>query len=175
MSVALSPMNTMEHEVAFAYGGLQVVDEHGRIIGGGMKPPFDFEQMSYECWAGPQVCWRNDQAFRNAVDWDLMRRRASEYRSAFDYWLWLYFMSMGYHGIFVPEMLTVYTQRRDSIENSNKWANNWETYAAISEWFPHNFSSHLKHAREFEDFQNLPDKDEWVQLHQAGKKWRTKS
>lgn len=161
--------------VAFSYAGLQVVDEFGRIMGGGLKPEFDFERMSHECWAGPQVCWRNDEEFRNKVDWDLMHERARSYTSAFDYWLWLYFMSMGYHGHVIQKVLTIYTQRQDSVENSNKWANNWETYAAISEWFPHNFSSHLKHAKEFQDFNNLPDKASWIETHQKGKKWREKS
>jgi len=175
MAVATSPMNAgLDKEVAFGYGGLQVVDAFGRVKGGGLKPQFDFDRMSYECWAGPQVCWRNDEAFRSKVDWDLMAQRAAEYRSAFDYWLWLYFMSLGYQGLSVPEVLTVYTQREDSIENSNKGANNWETYAAISEWFGHNFSSHLKHAKEFSDFTDLPNKDEWVSVQQAGKKWKRK-
>lgn len=162
MAVATSAIQTAKQEVAFGYGGIVVVNEAGQQVGAGQRPPFDFEQMSYECHAGPQVCWRNDQTFRESVDWTLMRKRASEYRSAFDYWLWLYFMSLGYAGLAVPEILTVYTQRADSIENSNKWANNWETYAAISEFFPYHFSGKLKHAPEFGDFDNLPPKDEWV-------------
>lgn len=159
--------------VAFAYAGMEVVTEKGQVVGRGTKPPFDFELMSRECWAGPQVCWRNDPAFRGQVDWDLMLTRAKQYRSAFDYWLWLYFMSLGYHGFVIPKILTTYTQRNDSVENSNKWLNNWETYAAISEFFGHNFDGHLKHAREFRDFASLPPRDEWVTCMQSGKKWKS--
>jgi glycosyltransferase involved in cell wall biosynthesis len=161
------------HKIGFGYAGLQVVDEFGRVLGGGTKPPFDFELMSRECWAGPQVCWRNDDHFKRSLDWDLMFKRSEQYRSAFDYWLWLYFMSLGYYAYVVPQVLTVYTQRPGSIENSNKWANNYETYAAISEFFGHNFKGHLKHAREFEDFAKLPPREEWIATMQAGKKWHS--
>jgi len=172
MKVATGGMQTSKHEVAFGYGGIVVINEQGKQIGAGQRPPFDFQQMSYECHAGPQVCWRNDTKFREAVDWTLMHKRAIQYTSAFDYWIWLYFMSMGYHGLAIPDIITVYTQRADSVENSNKWANNWETYAAISEFFPHHFNGKLKHAPEFSYFKNLPPKDEWVACMHRGKKWR---
>jgi len=146
----------------FAYTGIAVVDENGQWKNGGLKPPFDYDVFSRECWAGPQVTWCNWDQFRDMVDWDLMARRAKEYRSAFDYWLWLYFMSLGYHGHSIQEILTVYTQRPDSIENSNKWQNNWETYSAISEFFPENFDTHLTHAAEFAIFDDRPDKAEWI-------------
>jgi glycosyltransferase involved in cell wall biosynthesis len=174
MAVGTSKMQVANNEIAFGYAGIQVIDPQRRVLGQGIRPLFDFEKMTYECGAGPQVCWRNDEEFRGKVDWDLMATRASEYRSAFDYWLWLYFMSLGYHGLSVQEMLTVYTQRPDSIENSNKHANNWETYASISEFFPHHMSGQLKHAREFGDFTQLPPREEWVSAMQAGKKWRGK-
>lgn len=172
MAVVTSPIQTAKDPVAFGYGGIIVVDESGQQRGVGQRPPFSFEQMSYECHAGPQVCWRNDENFRQAVDWTLMRKRASEYRSAYDFWMWLYFMSLGYHGLAVSEILTVYTQRADSIENSNKWANNWETFAAVSEFFPHHFSSKLKHAKEFGDFKQLPPRAEWIDVMERGKKWK---
>lgn len=171
MKIATGPLQ-VGSKIGFSYGGMTVVDEQGKILGRGLKPKFDFEVMSYECWAGPQVVWRNDSEFVSDLDWDLMQERAVSYRSAFDYWLWLYFMSKGYHGYSIDRLLTVYTQRADSIENSNKNANNWETYAAISEFFGHNFMGHLKHAREFQDFNDLPPKDEWVARMQAGKKWK---
>lgn len=171
MTLAVGPMN-MGSRIGFGYGGMTVINEQGQIQGRGLKPAFDFEVMSRECWAGPQVFWRNDQAFKDSLDWNLIDQRAAEYKSAFDYWLWLYFMSCGYHGYVIPEFLTIYTQRPDSIENSNKWANNWETYAAISEFFSHNFDTHLKHAREFRDFSALPPKDEWIETMRAGKKWK---
>ncbi|MCV0439770.1 MAG: glycosyltransferase [Hydrogenophaga sp.] len=172
MKVATGPMH-IGSKIAFCYGGLTVINEQRQIQGRGLKPPFDFELMSRECWAGPQVAWRNDKDFLKDLDWNLMDERAASHQSAFDYWLWLYFMSKGYHGHVIEELITVYTQRPDSIENRNKWANNWETYASISEFFGHNFDGHLKHAREFRDFGSLPPKEEWVATMQAGKKWRT--
>jgi hypothetical protein len=161
------------HKVGFGYAGIQVIKDSGELVGGGLKPAFDFEIMSRECWAGPQVCWRNDEAFKKNLDWDLMFKRSEEYRSAFDYWLWLYFMSLGYHGFVIPQILTIYTQRAGSIENSNKALNNYETYSAISEFFGHNFKGHLKHAIEFEDFANRPPRDEWVATINAGKRWKS--
>lgn len=170
MKLANGVMSTGS-KIGFGYGGITIVDSNQRIIGRSLKPKFDFDIMSRECWAGPQVFWRNDRTFKDSLDWDLMDRRAADYKSAFDYWLWLYFMSLGYHGYVIPELLTVYTQRSDSIENSNKSRNNWETYAAISEFFGHNFDKHLKHAKEFRDFSSLPPCDEWVACMQEGKKW----
>lgn len=171
MKLATSPIHAGS-KIAFAYGGITVIDQNKKLLGRGLKPAFDYQLMSSECWAGPQVAWRNDHQFLSSLDWSLMDKRASEYTSAFDYWLWLYFMSLGYHGYVIPDMLTIYTQRADSIENSNKWKNNWETYAAISEFFGHNFDSKLKHAKEFRDFSNLPDKDQWIDLMRNGKKWK---
>lgn len=158
-------LRTEKPDIAFAYAGIAVVDEKLEWKNGGQKPPYNFEVFSRECWGGPQVLWRNDQDFRDLVDWDLMATRAAEYRSAFDYWLWLYFMSLGFHGLSVQQILTVYQQRPDSIENNNKWVNNWETYSAISEFFPENFETHLTHAREFANFLDRPDKEEWVAQH----------
>lgn len=159
-------------KLGFAYSGIHVVDEAGKMVAAGIKPPFDREVMSRECWAGPQVVWRNDPEFFNSLNWELMEARAAEYRSAFDYWLWLYFMCLGYDGLSVQDILTVYVQRPGSIENSNKWANNYETYSAISEFYPHNFLNHLKHAKEFIDFDNRPNREEWIACMQAGKKWK---
>lgn len=171
MTVATGPMNP-DSKIGFAYGGLTIINENRQILGQSLKPPFDFELMSRECWAGPQVIWRNDDNFINDLDWDLMQERSESLTSAFDYWLWLYFMSKGYHGYVINALITIYTQRADSIENRNKWANNWETYVSISEFFGHNFDAELSHAKEFRDFDNVPPKDEWVTMMQEGKKWQ---
>lgn len=152
-----------DKKVAFCYTGLETVNDFGKTIGFGIKPHFDYEVMSRECWAGPCVTWRNDIKFRESINWAYMRRRAFDYRSAFDYWLWLYFMSLGYHGHSIQQVLIKYALRPNSIENSNKWANNWETYSAISEFFPENFNTHLQHAKEFSYFLDRPKKDEWIE------------
>lgn len=159
-------------KIGFGYAGLQVVDEHGKILGGGIKPKFDYEQYTHACNGGPQLCWRNDSEFKYNLDWDLLHEMANQYDSAFDYAMILYFMSLGYHGHVIPKILTIYTQRKDSIENSNKWKNNYQTYSAISRFFAHNFTTNLKHAKEFADFNNLPPKDEWISTMQSGKKWK---
>ena len=161
--------------VAFCYTGIETVNEKGETLGRGIKPPFNFEVMSRECWGGPCVTWRNDQDFRNKVNWGKMARRAFDYRSAFDYWLWLYFMSLGYHGYSIPQVLIRYAQRPNSIENSNKWLNNWETYSAISEFYPDNFNTHLQHAKEFANFLDKPSKEAWIDCMKQGKSWNEKN
>jgi glycosyltransferase involved in cell wall biosynthesis len=62
LSVMTGPM-TPDSKVAFCYGGLTIINESRQVVGRGLKPPFDFELMSRECWAGPQVAWRNDREF----------------------------------------------------------------------------------------------------------------
>jgi glycosyltransferase involved in cell wall biosynthesis len=153
----------IDEGVAFTYGGIAVLDEKtNRYTTGGIKPEFSRAKMSYECWAGPSVGWRNDVAFREAVDWDLMKRKSLEHSSAFDYWLWLYFMSLGHSGYSIQEILVEYMQRDDSIENSNRAKNNYETFASIAEFFPENFDTHLKPAAEFQTWPDLPDKNQWI-------------
>lgn len=164
--------NTSLH-IAFCYAGWCVVDEvTGQIVSNGTKPEFDFDVMSRECWAGPQVCWRNDEKFRDQMDWGYLFRRATVLTSGFDYALWLYFMSLGYYGTVIPEILTYYLRREDSVENSNKWMNNWDTYVAIAEHFPHHFKNRLKHAKEFAGFPRVPQRDTWIRLMREGKKWK---
>ena len=162
-----------DKKTAFFYAGITVIDEKGGILGRGIKPRFDFEEYSHTCYGGPQLCWTNHSRLKSLLDWDLMHQRATEYTSAFDYWLMLYFMSLGFNGLSIPELLTIYTQRPGSIENSNKSANNYETYSAISEFFGHNFDGHLKHAKEFRDFTRRPPREEWITTMQAGKRWKS--
>ncbi len=161
---------------AFWYAGIIVIDEETKQVkGAGQRPPFNYEKFSYECDGGPQVCWRNDETFKSKLDWDLMWKRSKEHTSAFDYWLWLYFMSLGFHGHSIPECLTYYTQRKCSIENRNKGQNTYEALASISEFFPQNFNPggvRYKDHPEFGDFSNLPPKSDWIQLRNEGKKWK---
>lgn len=163
-----------DKKYAFAYGGLTVVNEKGQIVGKSLKPPFDFELMSRECWAGPQVAWRNDKEFVDSLDWGHLEKRASVLSSGYDYGQWLYFMSLGYQGYVIPEFLTVYTQRPDSLENSNKWLNNWDTFVSIAEYFPHHFQTHLKKHQEFvERWPHVPHRQTWADTMQQGKRWRS--
>lgn len=163
-----------DKRIGFCYAGMCVVDSVGGVKGHGLKPEFDFEKHTYECWGGPQVCWLNDDEFNGMLDWQLMEERAAQHTSAFDYWLQLYFMSLGFHGHVIPEILTIYTQRQDSVENRSPKQNNYESFASISEFFPHHFQGRLKKHDEFADFNNLPPKDEWIDCMQRGKTWRSR-
>ena len=155
-------MMSADEKISFSYAGIVVVNENRQVINYGIKPPFSFEEYQYTCYGGPQLCWRNDKDFKSLLDWDLMYRRAAEYSSAFDYWLALYQMSLGFHGMSIPKLLTFYTLRSDSIENSNWALNNYETFASISEFFPEHFDGVLKDASEFRDFNNLPNQEDWI-------------
>lgn len=158
--------------VGFSYAGIVVRDETGRVLGQGLRPPFNLDLFSRECHCGPQVCWRNDAAFRDHVDWEHLHRRASVLDSGFDYACWLYFMSLGYIGLTIPEILTIYTQRHDSIENRNKWLNNWDTFVSIAEYFPHHIGSSIKGVDEFKDFPRVPHRATWAEVMNRGDKWK---
>jgi glycosyltransferase involved in cell wall biosynthesis len=152
-------------KVGFCYAGICVLDEETlKPKTGGIKPPFDFKTYSKECWGGPQLCWRNDEQFRNSLNWPLMWKRSDEHRSAFDYWLALYFMSLGNQGYSIQQILTYYTQRAGSIENSNTFLNNYETFSSIAEFFPYHFKSGeaLESVPEFANFNSLPNKEKWI-------------
>jgi glycosyltransferase involved in cell wall biosynthesis len=163
-------------EPAFWYAGIVVIDEETKQVkGAGQRQPFNKERFSYECDGGPQVCWRNDLLFTQKLNWDLMWERSRQHTSAFDYWLWLYFMSLGYRGESIAECLTYYTQRKFSIENRNKGQNTYEALASIAEFFPHNFNPggpRYKEHPEFGDFKNLPPKEDWVQARNEGRQWK---
>lgn len=156
----------------FCYAGIKVINERGELIGGGIKPKFNSELYSRECSSGPQILFRNDEEFRQSLDWDLMLERAKQHHSAFDYWLGLMLLSKGYQAHVVFQPLTIYTQRNSSVENSSPARSTYESLASIAEFFPHNFDGHLKMFPEFKNFPNLPDKQRWIELRRANKKWR---
>lgn len=161
--------------IAFAYSDMIVMNTAGQVVGKAGRPPFNREQMSYECCAGPAVAWLNSDFFRNEIDWNLMYQRAKSYISAFDYWLWLYFMSFGYNGLSLqdPNAIVYYLQRPDSIEHQNYGGGStYESLASIAEFFPHHFSGRLKMFKEFGNFPNLPKKESWVADRLASKPWR---
>lgn len=165
--------NEAEGAVAFCYTGLRVINEQGTIVGVGRRQPFDADVMSYECHAGPCVTWRNDPVFKVCCDWPLMRKRASQHVSAFDYWLWLYFMHFKYKGIAISEPLITYLQRPSSIEHQNYGkASTYESLASIAEFFPHHFKAKLKMFSEFGEFPRLPEKSSWCEARGANKTWK---
>lgn len=151
----------------FCYAGWQVIDENYELMHQSLKPDFNYDKFKYECTAGPQVCWQNNKEFKESLDWNLMWQRSLEHKSAYDYWLWLYFMSQGYMGYVIPEILTVYMQRASSIENSNPGKNTYESLASIAEFFPDSLP------KEFPEFKCpvLPDKEEWILKRKRGEAW----
>lgn len=165
---------TLDDRVAFLYTGLDTVSEDGRILGRGIKPQFNWEVFTRECWAGPCVTFRNDDKFKSKLYFEWMQSRAKFLTSAFDYWWWLYFMHLGYKGYSLPEVLIQYTARNDSIENSNKALNTFESLVSIAEFFPHHFFGHLKEFKEFRKFPYIPEKTSWVEARRRGKTWQEK-
>jgi glycosyltransferase involved in cell wall biosynthesis len=118
---------------AFYYGGYETrVD--GVTTAKGVPPPYSVEDMSQLFRCGVHVHW--DNGLRNKVDWGLMYERAYQYKSAFDYWLVLYFMSLGAEGIPINSCFSIYNQRKDSLEQSDKERNTFESLRAIEEFFP---------------------------------------
>jgi len=152
----------------FCYAGWQVVDKNGNLMHQALKPPFNYERFKYECTAGPQVCWSNSLEFKAVLDWDLMWKRALEHQSAWDYWAWLYFLNIGAKGYTIPEILTIYMQRVDSIENRSPQKNTFEALSSIAEFFPNSLPSEFP---EFKDFNNLPPKEEWIAKRKKGEAW----
>ena len=118
---------------SFYYGGYETrVD--GITTAKGVPPTYtelDLQQF-FRC--GVHVHW--DNHLRDKVDWELMFRAGEEYRSAFDYWLVLYFMSLGAKGRDIPSCFSIYNQRKDSLEQSDKERSNFEAMRAIQTFYP---------------------------------------
>ena len=127
-------MMRMVQPPAFYYGGYETrVD--GVVRAKGVPPPFSEDDMSQFFRCGVHVHWDNDQ-LRRIVDWDRMYKAGYEYKSAFDYWLVLYFMSLGAEGIPINSCFSIYNQRSDSLEQSDKERNTFESLRAIEEFYP---------------------------------------
>lgn len=118
---------------AFYYGGYETRID-GTPVAKGVPPLYSINDMSQFFRCGVHVHW--DNALRDVVDWDLMFRAANEYRSAFDYWLVLYFMSLGAEGVPIPSCFSIYNQREDSLEQSDKERNTFESLRAIEQFYP---------------------------------------
>jgi len=159
-------------KVAFAYPGINVVDEVGRWITGGEREPYSKEVFKKECHAGPPVMWRSD--LLKEIDWDIAWNRAGILTSAFDYWLWMKFISLGYDGLAVRGRLVEYTQRSGSIEHKAGVASTWQTLCAIAEFFPESIKEIGKDredALDFVDFPHVPKCEEWCDAKDHGRKW----
>ena len=65
-----------------------------------------------------------------------MFKAGQEYRSAFDYWLVLYFTSLGATGVSIPNCFSISNQRADSLEQSDKELSGFEALRAIKTFYP---------------------------------------
>jgi teichuronic acid biosynthesis glycosyltransferase TuaG len=117
----------------FYYGGYET-RVNDRVIAKGVPPTYSSLDLQQFFRCGVHVHW--DNKLRDLVDWRRMFKAGMEYRSAFDYWLVLYFMSLGVSGISIPSCLSIYNQRPDSLEQSDKERSNFEALRAIEEFFP---------------------------------------
>lgn len=117
----------------FYYGGYETrVD--GVVTAKGLPPAYSEYDLSQFFRCGVHVHWDNE--LREMVNWDVMLKAAEEYKSAFDYWLVLYFMSLGVTGVAIPGILSIYNQRSDSLEQANKELNTFESLRAIETFYP---------------------------------------
>ena len=121
----------------FYYGGYETrVD--GVTTAKGYPPPYTEHDLQQFFRCGVHVHW--DNALRNVVDWPTVFRAGAEYRSAFDYWLVLYFTSLGAIGVSIPNCFSIYNQRKDSLEQSDKERSSFEALRAISTFYPSGLS-----------------------------------
>jgi glycosyltransferase involved in cell wall biosynthesis len=117
----------------FYYGGYETRVDN-RTTAKGIPPVYSVDDMSRFFRCGVHVHW--DNQLRNVADWDRMFQASREYRSAFDYWLVLYFMSLGAKGVPIPSCFSIYNQRSDSLEQSDKERNTFESLRAIETFYP---------------------------------------
>ena len=117
----------------FFYGGYET-RINNTVTARGIPPKFSVDDMSNLFRCGIHVHWEND--LRRLVDWSKMYKAGFEYKSAFDYWLVLYFMSLGAVGVPIASCFSIYNQRPDSLEQSDKERNTFESLRAIETFFP---------------------------------------
>jgi hypothetical protein len=137
-----------QNKTHFYYGGYETrVD--GVTTAKGIPPKYDAGDLQRFFRCGVHVHW--DNKLRDVVDWERMFQAGAEYRSAFDYWLVLYFMHLGATGIAIQSCFSIYNQRADSVEQSDKERNTFESLRAISTFFPGSPAIHdLEHKTKFE-------------------------
>lgn len=117
----------------FYYGGYET-RQNNICIARGIPPQYSVDDMTQYFRCGVHVHW--DSAISRMVDWDRMFKAGHEYKSAFDYWLVLYFMSFGFPGHPIPNCFSIYNQRPDSLEQSDKGLSSLESLRAIGDFFP---------------------------------------
>lgn len=119
---------------AFYYGGYETRID-GTVIAKGLPPQYSVDDMSQFFRCGIHIHW-DSWNFKRFIDWNKMFQAAEEYKSAFDYWLVLYFMSLGGVGVPIPSCFSIYNQRADSLEQGDKERSNFEALRAIQTFYP---------------------------------------
>ena len=140
---------------AFYYGGYETrVD--GKTTAKGVPPAYSVEDMTQFFRCGIHVHW--DAAMVAVTDWPTMYRAAYTLKSAFDYWLVLYFMSKGAEGVPIPSCFSIYNQRSDSLEQIDKERNTFESLVAIETFFPESIAIQNLHTKTKEDSPEFYDR-----------------
>lgn len=151
-SATLRQLTDNQLPPAFYYGGYETrVD--GVVTARGVPPPFSVDDMSQFFRCGVHIHWDNER-LKSIVDFNKMYQAAKEYRSAFDYWMVLYFMSLGAEGMPINSCFSIYNQRKNSIEQSNKEVNTFESVRAIETFYPNSIAIQRLHG---ETKRNSPD------------------
>lgn len=117
----------------FYYGGYETVRDN-QVVARGVPPHFSVDDFKEYFRCGVHIHW--DNKIRERVDWGKMFDAAYKLKSAFDYWLVLYFISLGVRGVNISNCFSIYNQRDDSIEQSDKLRNTYESLYAIESFFP---------------------------------------
>jgi glycosyltransferase involved in cell wall biosynthesis len=122
-----------QEKYRFYYGGYETRRDNV-VVAKGVPPRFSVDDFQQYFRCGPHIHW--DNKISGIVDWNRMYDAAFKLRSAFDYWMVLYFISLGVTGVNIPSCFTIYNQRDDSIEQSDKDRSSFESLYAIEEFFP---------------------------------------
>lgn len=168
-------------KVGFCYGGLVITDENGTVLGTNVKLPYNREVFERECHGGPAVGFRRD-LYCGIAETGLAKsmrdiyQKAKLYFSAFDYYLWCNFISRGYEGYSIPKILSIYTQRKNSIENSSGHMSTWQSLCIIGEFFPDALDRISDRegndlARHFKTFPMVPESDSFGEALRGNKIW----
>jgi len=162
--------------IGFAYTGIEIVSEEGKILGYGIKPPFNEEDYKIWCLSGPSVAWQSKLLFDLPLK--RLKRAAKLYNSAFDYYLFMSIMKLGYKGYSIPEVLVQYTQRKSSIENSSN-SSTWQSLCIIGENYPEALERIAKNegnelALHFKTWPMVPELESFNQALGGNKIWAGK-
>jgi len=119
----------------FYYGGYETWRD-GICVARGAPPEYSEQDMAEFFRCGVHVHWDNDIRNDEDFSWERVYKAGYEYKSAFDYWLVLYLISLDAYGVAIPSCFSVYNQREDSLEQSDKERNTFESIRAIREFYP---------------------------------------